>query len=220
MFLLKLIKITINWLYQHHWPQLCWASEYSGWSASKPWLLTRRPNSLHPHGPFYREYLNQHWHYNDVIMGEMVSQIANLMIVYSTNYSGTDQRKHQSSTSLAFVRGIHRWPVNAPHKGPVTRKMFPFDDVIMEFPCYDAIIVLFWLFIHIHKFFHKYQNGQFYFLCVLILFHVHWKTMYNVHFCSIKNNINLQCRSNPRPRARRLWLLNCLFILQTLWLPS
>ena len=44
---------------------------------------------------------------------------------------GTDQRKHQSSASLAFVRGIHRWPVNSPHKGPVTRKMFPFYDVIM-----------------------------------------------------------------------------------------
>ena len=40
-------------------------------------------------------------------------------------------RKYQSSASLAFVRGIHRWPVNSPHKWPVTRKMFPFDDVIM-----------------------------------------------------------------------------------------
>ena len=50
-------------------------------------------------------------------------------------YLGTDQRKHQSSTSLAFVRGIHQWPVNSPHKGPVTLKMFPFDDVIM--PCYN-----------------------------------------------------------------------------------
>ena len=39
---------------------------------------------------------------------------------------------HQSSASLAFVRGIHRWPVNSPHKLPVTRKMFPFDDVIMN----------------------------------------------------------------------------------------
>ena len=43
---------------------------------------------------------------------------------------GSDQRKYQSSASLACVRGIHRWPVNCPHKGPVTRKMFPFDDVI------------------------------------------------------------------------------------------
>ena len=42
-----------------------------------------------------------------------------------------DQRKHQSSALLAFVRGIHRRPVNSPHKGPVTRKMFPFHDVIM-----------------------------------------------------------------------------------------
>ena len=50
---------------------------------------------------------------------------------YSTVYSDTDQRKYQSSASLAFVRGIHRRPVNSPHKWPVTRKMFPFDDVIM-----------------------------------------------------------------------------------------
>ena len=49
----------------------------------------------------------------------------------STVYWGADQRTHQSSESLAFVRGIHRWPVTSPHKGPVTRKMFPFDDVIM-----------------------------------------------------------------------------------------
>ena len=41
------------------------------------------------------------------------------------------KEKKQSSTSLAFVRGIHRGPVNSPHKGPVTRKMFPFDDAIM-----------------------------------------------------------------------------------------
>ena len=43
----------------------------------------------------------------------------------------THRRKHQSSASLAFVRGIHRWPVNSPHKGTVTRKIFPFDDVII-----------------------------------------------------------------------------------------
>ena len=72
-----------------------------------------------------------HIHYNDVIMSAMASQMTSLMIVYSSVYSGTDQRKYQSSASLAFVRGIHRWPVNSPHKGPVTRKMFPFDDVIM-----------------------------------------------------------------------------------------
>ena len=64
-------------------------------------------------------------------MGTIASQITNITIVYSTVYSSANQRKHQSSASLAFVRGIHRWPVNSPHKGPVTRKMLPFDDVIM-----------------------------------------------------------------------------------------
>ena len=71
-------------------------------------------------------------HYDDIIMSTMVSQITSLTIVYSTVYSGTDERKHQSSTSLAFVRGIHWWPVNSPHNGPVTWKMFPFDDLIMK----------------------------------------------------------------------------------------
>ena len=64
-------------------------------------------------------------------MGAIASQTTSLTIVYSIVYSGADQRKHQSFASLAFVRGIHRGPVNSPHTGPVTRKMFPFDDVIM-----------------------------------------------------------------------------------------
>ena len=70
-------------------------------------------------------------HYNDVTMSAMASQITRLTIIYSAVYSGTDQRKHQSSAPLAFVRGIHMWPVNCPHKRPVTRKIFQFDDVIM-----------------------------------------------------------------------------------------
>ena len=70
-------------------------------------------------------------HYRDVIMSAMASQITSQTIVYSTVYSGADQRKRQSSASLAFVRGIHRSPMNSPHKRPVTRKMSPFDDVIM-----------------------------------------------------------------------------------------
>ena len=69
-------------------------------------------------------------HYTDVIMTTIASQITSLTVVYSTVYSGADQRK-QNSASLAFVRRIHRWPVNSTHEGPVTRKMFPFDDVIM-----------------------------------------------------------------------------------------
>ena len=59
------------------------------------------------------------------------SQITSLTIIQSTIYSDADQIKHQSSASPAFVRGIHRWPVHSPHKWPVTRNMFPFDDVII-----------------------------------------------------------------------------------------
>ena len=84
---------------------------------------------------------NTSHHYNDVIISVMVTQITSLTIVYSTVYSGADQRKYQSSASLAFVRGIHRWAVNSPHKGPVTRKMFPFDDVIMCWRVHDYIKV-------------------------------------------------------------------------------
>ena len=64
-------------------------------------------------------------------MGTIASQITSFRIVYLTVYSEADQRKYQSSASLAFVWRIHRRPVNSPHKWPVTRKMFPFDDVIM-----------------------------------------------------------------------------------------
>ena len=70
-------------------------------------------------------------HYDDVIMTMLASQMTSLTVVYSIAYSGVNQRKHQSSASLAFVGEIHREPVNFPHKWPVTRKMFPFDDVIM-----------------------------------------------------------------------------------------
>ena len=67
-------------------------------------------------------------HYSDAIMRAMASQITGVSIVCSNLCSGAGQRKHQSSASLAFVRGIHRWPV----KWPVTQKMFPFEDVIMH----------------------------------------------------------------------------------------
>ena len=56
-------------------------------------------------------------HNSDVIMSEMASQITIVAIVCSNVCSGADQRKGQSSASLAFVWGIHRWPVNSPHKG-------------------------------------------------------------------------------------------------------
>ena len=78
-------------------------------------------------------------HYSDVIMSAMASQITGVLIVCLNVCSVADQRKHQSSMSLAFVRGIHRWQVNSPHKGPVTRKMFPFDDVIVEWKSSDEM---------------------------------------------------------------------------------
>ena len=85
-------------------------------------------NSYRRRGAFMPRWMSMtSYHYNDVIMSAMASQIPSLTIVYSTIYSGADQRKHQSSASLVFVRRIHRWPV----KRPVTQKMFSFDDVIM-----------------------------------------------------------------------------------------
>ena len=54
-------------------------------------------------------------HQSDVIMSAVASQITRVLTDYSTVCSGADQRKHQSSPLLAFLRGIHRWPVNSPH---------------------------------------------------------------------------------------------------------
>ena len=71
---------------------------------------------------------DSYWHYIDVIMTRMASQITSQAVVYSIVYSGADQRKHHSAASPK--------PVNSPHKGPVTRKMFPFDDVVMGFEFY------------------------------------------------------------------------------------
>ena len=79
-------------------------------------------------------------HYNDVIMSAMAFEITTLTIVYSIVYSGAYKKTHQNSSSLAFVQGIHQWPVNSPHKEPVTRrKMYPFDDVIMTFKIGDRL---------------------------------------------------------------------------------
>ena len=75
-------------------------------------------------------------HYDDVIMGAIASQITIITIIYWNVFSGADQSKHQSSAPLAFVWGIHRGPVNSQHKWPVTRKKFPFDDVIMCVMCF------------------------------------------------------------------------------------
>ena len=106
--------------------------------------------------------------YNDVIMRAMASQITCLVIVYSTVYSVTDQRKHKKSVSLVFVRGAPRWPVNPPHKGPVTRNMFPFDDVIM-LSSFVALI-------------NTYPSSKRRICCILYTFHSHpnWVTVYTI----------------------------------------
>ena len=64
------------------------------------------------------------------------------LIVFLIVGSGADKKKHRSSASLAFVRGIHRWPVNFPQKGPVTQKMFPFDDVLMEVLILGRMVII------------------------------------------------------------------------------
>ena len=69
-------------------------------------------------------FIQFHWHYSDVIMSSRAIQMAGASIVCSTICLGADQRKHQGSLSLSFVRGIYRWPMNSPHKRAVTRKCF------------------------------------------------------------------------------------------------
>ena len=69
-------------------------------------LLNSTVQSTHHHWPVATSSIN--CHYDDVIMSVIASQITSLAIVYSTDYSDTDQRKHQSFASLVFVRGIHR----------------------------------------------------------------------------------------------------------------
>ena len=63
-------------------------------------------------------------------MSAIAPQITDVFIVYSTVCWGAV--KHQSSTSQAFVGGNHQWPEDSPQKGPVTRKMFPFHDVVIN----------------------------------------------------------------------------------------
>ena len=100
-----------------------WGTSSWAWSFPQNHHMPSISRNCHKDGTLY---------YSDVIMDKMASRITSLSIVYLSVHSGEDHSKHQSSASLAFVRGIHRWPVNSPHKGPVTRKMFPFDDVIMD----------------------------------------------------------------------------------------
>ena len=113
------------------------------WIIWGKWGIAERRASIHTTGQGYKQgvihrLMSYHcFHYNDIIMGAIASQLTSLTIVYSIVYSDTDQRKHQSSASLALVQGIHRGPVTSPHKWLITWKMFPFDDVIMfDVPCW------------------------------------------------------------------------------------
>ena len=86
--------------------------------------------------------LNELWlrvgsfHDCDAVMSAMASQITGASIVYITVCWGAEQRKYRNSAPLAFVRGIHRWPVNSPHKGSLTRKIFPSSYRIKNVPVY------------------------------------------------------------------------------------
>ena len=140
----------------------------------------------------YIQIQNYHYHYADVIIGAMASQVTSLTIVYSTVYSGADQRKHQISASLAFVRGIHRCPVISPHKGPVTRKMLPFDDVIMMlFTFYNGSYVLSWL-----------RLFQMWEICV------HWQTPNKINW--METFISQDRKINPNVMS---WH-ECVFIIR------
>ena len=94
----------------------------------------------YPDSTHYHEYLQ---HYSDVMMSPVATQIFGVSIVYLTIGSGADKKTPKLHvTGLCW--GIHRWTVNSSHKGPVTRKMFPFDGVILEHQCRVAFKLRQW----------------------------------------------------------------------------
>ena len=91
----------------------------------------KQPSSEHINSSL-RQYIHYTCsHYSDVIMSMMASHTTGILVVYWNVCSGADKKNTKAPRHLAFVRGIHRWTVSTPHQGPVTRKMFPFDNVIM-----------------------------------------------------------------------------------------
>ena len=121
-------------------------------------------------------------HLNNVIMGAMASQVTSLTIVYSSVYSGEDQRKHQRSASLAFVRAVHWWPVNSPHKWPITRKVFPFRHHECRYPPLWGQWMFHrggkrWVFLHIYT--------------VIVPIYGHFQDY------SVKESVRLPCRREP-----------------------
>ena len=139
-------------------------------------------------------------------------------IVYSTVCSGADQTKHQSSASLAFMRGIHRWPVNFPHKWQVTQKMLPFDDVIM-IHCHrqsSVAIVRLWSLI---------DN----FALAFPVFKIHWSpkemadlfslndnVMHSFSLCDLRYKIVISCKSYLNQTVNECFI-SWFHLLQNPW---
>ena len=95
-------KILGGWLLQY--TINCVSTYYTATKPDHNWQYIFVSTPCHT----YTAPLMRLIHCTDIIMSMMASQITSLMVVYSIVYWGADQRKHQSSTSLAFVRGIHR----------------------------------------------------------------------------------------------------------------
>ena len=88
--------------------------------------MKNRTSTYHGDLPYCSEYL----HHSSVIMSMVVAQITGVSIVCSNVYSATS-KKISKLGIIGLCEGIHRWPVDSAHKGVITRKMFPFDDVIL-----------------------------------------------------------------------------------------
>ena len=118
----------------NHQPEDYYSTVYSGadqrkHQSSASLAFVRRIHRWPVNSPHKGQWRGECFHLitsscNDVITSAMAYQITSLTIVCFTAYSGVDQRKHQSSASLAFVRRIYRLPQYSPHKGRVTRKFF------------------------------------------------------------------------------------------------
>ena len=143
-------------------------------------------------------------------MGAVSSQITSLTIVYSTVYSGADQRKHQRSASLAFVREMHRWPMNSPHKWPIKRKMFLFDDVIMQY-----------FFGFIHNFIIRVEGKRSGSYKLFVIFFIprcrfsiqtkrrrgHWHSAFRLRRCLKGHQHDKECLINSLAAGNTIWRL-------------
>ena len=111
MCLYPLPWLPVIWRFQKPYGCLATLGEFSKWVFGRLWICGWRVNSVQ-------------YHNDDVIMTPMAPQITRLAVVYSIVYSGVDKKKHQSSASLAFVRGIHRDRWIPRSKGQLRGKCF------------------------------------------------------------------------------------------------